>query len=694
MKKFFTFCAAMLVAFAVNATPVVLPATLDVSNVSFRSEGMPDFVIADGQDYAGTYFDMGAHDSSNDTLLYAEWDVTIEPIKYNVAIDVYNTNSWRIQLYLLNQAGDTLKSIRYKGSSGQKGQYAIGTMDMSDLAAGNYKVRAHCAYSHSAMKLKDIILTANYSGVTVDLPGTLLPAYAELSANASITNDAIAFKPATANDEYATWNVSFAQAGDFKAIIDITGSNCHNYSVALLSSDGVTEIDAVAEGSCHEDSGVKELGIITVPAAGNYVVKLTNATQWSNAVLSSITFEISLPFMGIVGEMNGWSATELVPSADKKTASCTIHLDMNNNSGYGFKVIVGNDPHYIKSNPWYSFHRGWTGVANIPVENDQDNAFWLSIDMAGDYIFTWTIANDSLHITFPEPLADGYYLVGKTGWDLDDLSADLLFTVNPLNNAEYLLDITLAAGDQFKVAKVQNNSFLAEGGWFPDGVDNNYVVAATHAGADKTVYFRPNGDGGSGWHYGYIYIDPNPIQVNLVQGWNTICLPYNATIADVQAYTIDEINYNAKVVSISARQEILEAGKSYLVYAAAAGNHEVTLSGGAVNAPIEVNNFVGNLSETPVVLEASSATNAYFILVNNEFHLLSGDGSTANVAQYKAYLRLEKNAITAPALRIVENATNINNIEAVDEAVKFIQNGQLFIKKNGVVYNAVGAVVK
>ena len=79
MRKLFSFFAAMLVAVAANAT-VVLPATLDVSNVSFRSdmEKMPNFVLEEG-DYAGTYFDMGHNDSSNDTLLYAEWDVTIHP---------------------------------------------------------------------------------------------------------------------------------------------------------------------------------------------------------------------------------------------------------------------------------------------------------------------------------------------------------------------------------------------------------------------------------------------------------------------------------------------------------------------------------------------------------------------------------------------------------------------------------------
>lgn len=289
MRKLFSFIAAMLVAVAANAAPVALPAVLDVTNVSFRSEGMPDFVIEEGQDYAGTYFDMGAHDSANDTLLYAEWDVTIEPIKYNIAVDVYNTNSWRVQLYLLNQAGDTVKNLRYKGSSGQKGQFAIGALDLSDLEAGNYKVRAHAATAWSAMKLKDVIFAADYQGVTVDLPGTLLPAYAELSAGATIANNAIAFAPSTANSESAKWNVNFAKAGDFNVTIDFTASNGHTYGVALLSADGASEIGAVAETQAW-DTGVKELGAITVPAAGNYMVKLTNATQWSEALLNSITF--------------------------------------------------------------------------------------------------------------------------------------------------------------------------------------------------------------------------------------------------------------------------------------------------------------------------------------------------------------------------------------------------------------------
>lgn len=386
MRKILTLFAAVLCAAGIVAAPVVLPATLDVSNVSFRSENLPNFVVAEGE-YAGTYFDMGAHDSSNDTLLYAEWDVTIQPMKYNLAVDVYNTNSWTVQIYLLNQAGDTVKALRYKGHSAEKGQFAIGALDLSDLTAGNYKLRARAATAWSAMKLKDIIVEADYKGVAVELPGTLQPAYALLSANASVTNNAIAFKPSTAPDEYATWNVSFAKAGDYNVSIDITASNGHNYGVALLSADGQTSIDAVTEGGQKGDTGVKGLGVIAVPAAGDYKVKLTNATQWSEALLNSITFAPYVPEYYLVGTMNNWAE-----------------------------------------------------------------------------------------------------------------AADYKFAVNPANEAEYMLDVTLAEGDSLKVKS-------DAGVWYP-AQGANYGVDAAHAG-EKTVYFRPDGQGGNDWYYGVIYIAPN-----------------------------------------------------------------------------------------------------------------------------------------------------------------------------------------
>ena len=40
------------------------------------------------------------------------------------------------------------------------------------------------------------------------------------------------------------------------------------------------------------------------------------------------------------------------------------------------------------------------------------------------------------------------------------------------------------------------------------------------------------------------------------------------------------------------------------------------------------------------------------------------------------------------------NATNIQAIDSNNDVVKYIQNGQLFIKRDGVVYDALGRVIK
>ena len=483
-----------------NAEPqpaaVVLPATLDVTNVSFRSEGMPNFVIEEGQDYAGTYFDMGAHDSSNDTALYAEWNVTIQPMKYNIAVDVYNNNSWSVRLYLLNQTGDTVKALYYKGHSGEKGQFAIGSLDLSDLEAGDYKVRARAATGWSEMKLKDVIFTADYQGVNVDLPGTLLPAYAELSAGASIANNAIAFVPSTANNEYAIWNVTFAEAGDYNVTIDMTASNGHTYGVALLSADGESQIGAVAEAQAW-DTGVKELGAITVPAAGSYKVKLTNATQWSEAVLNSITFAAPQP------QGCDWDNIDFLgDGSPEQTFGNQFKICMPE----GMSVVNIQKPGFASESGIYvNFPSAVFGEISLAegqyVIEGAGMLLYLSAftQEYTEVTVNWN-GNDIVFTVYnakggtPEPVANYYVIGSMTGWEV---SEDYILTPNnEAEGQEFMGEFTFAANDAFKVVK--NNKEV----WYPDGIGNDFVISEA---GDYTVYFRPNGDGGEGWHYGYIY---------------------------------------------------------------------------------------------------------------------------------------------------------------------------------------------
>ncbi len=103
----------------------------------------------------------------------------------------------------------------------------------------------------------------------------------------------------------------------------------------------------------------------------------------------------------------------------------------------------------------------------------------------------------------PQPtLADGYYLMGSFNeWTP---AAEYLFAVNPENANEYFLSVTLASGDELKVAQVVNDAPTT---WFPNG-GSNYIVDAAHAG-EKTIYFQTTYNQNWAEFGGYIYIAPN-----------------------------------------------------------------------------------------------------------------------------------------------------------------------------------------
>ena len=217
------------------------------------------------------------------------------------------------------------------------------------------------------------------------------------------------------------------------------------------------------------------------------------------------------PVMQIAGQwdMEGenWIVNNMVLAADSLTATYEVSLEKGD---YEFKLI--KDGKWItKANGGepYGLHRTWPGVAGV-VDEAAEN-LKVTADVAGKYLFTWTFANDSIGITFPnkpEPkLADGYYLVGKfsgvDAWSVEDLSAAKLFAVNPENDKEYQLNITLAVEDSLKVVYVADDVITT---WFPAEGDN-YGVDANHAGA-TTIYFRPDYQGGEDWFAGCLYVVP------------------------------------------------------------------------------------------------------------------------------------------------------------------------------------------
>ncbi len=159
---------------------------------------------------------------------------------------------------------------------------------------------------------------------------------------------------------------------------------------------------------------------------------------------------------------------------------------------------------------WTQVENGWTCTANRVCERNSEHVENETVtavrtETADKAVYTATFENEA----FEEQVKEvdlGYYLIGSmTSWALDTTKK---FEVNPDTAGEYMLQITLAAGAEFKAVKTEGTTILA---WYPDQ-GSNYVVGANQAG-NVTVFFRPDGQGGDGWHYGYLYIATQHVHI-------------------------------------------------------------------------------------------------------------------------------------------------------------------------------------
>ena len=225
-------------------------------------------------------------------------------------------------------------------------------------------------------------------------------------------------------------------------------------------------------------------------------------------------------------------------------------------AGYGYTFTVTPETGYVINS---------VTVNNAAVTPDSDGvctvstvngAQSISVTFKRVYTITWNDENGNLIDTTtvdagavpthadPTKAADEDYTYTFTGWDpapveaVEDATYTAQFTpvakyeagyfiVGTMTNWEfstaYPLDLNegaegveykysgfaFDANDQFKVV------YAAPGGtrtWFPDPGENYTVNTA----GKYDVYFRPNKDGGDGWHYNVIYVTPTVYTIT----WN------------------------------------------------------------------------------------------------------------------------------------------------------------------------------
>ena len=179
-------------------------------------------------------------------------------------------------------------------------------------------------------------------------------------------------------------------------------------------------------------------------------------------------------------------------------------------------------------------------------------------------------------------------------------------------------------------------------------------------------------------------------------GWSTFSSPYPLDLSE--AVTNGTVYFasasNGSTVTLEeAPAQVVPAGEGLMVKGTAGNTFTIQTAGEAGTA------ISDNLLKGQTVTGNVSAANHYvfgYVTENPSTYGFYALTAATEVKAGKAYL--EYPAAMAPSfLRIVEgeqSATGVENIEANEKAVKFIENGQLYILRDGVVYDTVGRVIR
>jgi hypothetical protein len=308
----------------------------------------------------------------------------------------------------------------------------------------------------------------------------------------------------------------------------------------------------------------------------------------------------------------------------------------------------------------------WTGneIHPVPVVTLGGNELISTTDYevtysegctnVGTYNVTITGKNNYTGtIVVPFAINDVFYLVGSmNNWNSTTPDEKYRLTKNTEAEGEYYIKVVeFASSVQFKVASPGRKTEWDGATWYPDGMDNNYVIS--DAGI-YDIYFRPNGDGGSDWHEGYIYAAQSAGDFDVAlapTGYGTYyCEDYAVTLpSGVAAYIVTDATPTYKKIADGDRaMNTIPAGTAVLLYSASKPS-KVTLSLDLTGSTTDDRTFADNLlhgSDVQTTTTGGGEGAKYYKLTYSNDHDRFGwfwgaaDGATFTSPAHKAWLAL------------------------------------------------------
>jgi len=195
--------------------------------------------------------------------------------------------------------------------------------------------------------------------------------------------------------------------------------------------------------------------------------------------------------------------------------------------------------------------------------------------------------------------------------------------------------------------------------------------------------------------------------------FNTLCLPFSlnaselgaSPLAGCQLYSLSDASYDGDKLDLTiAEESTIEAGMPYLIKWNYGTNITsmtftdvtVTASTGSTVTEGDVR-FVGTIGRS----ELPHGDADYLFLGANDNLYYSDDYDDTSMKGFRAYFIVDSEASTdiprhAPARLVIapKMPTAVENVQGEVQSTKVIENGQLYIIKNGVKYNAQGQIIK
>ena len=268
----------------------------------------------------------------------------------------------------------------------------------------------------------------------------------------------------------ATWKINATRSCILAATLNMNAATTtgHQFKVEVLDADG-NSVGETTEPSSKSDAGNIALpGQITIPAAGNYTVKLYNLTAWSSAKIEGVTFA----YYGGAVQNIAIDANTSLNVADAWFSGCT----RDNEKTYIQYPSSGTADAWIKWN----------------IATSETKYYDLTVNVNTTYAHEFGIAiyedeNEEPVASVAEP---GY--TSSTG---DGLALEL-GRINLVGGKNYVVKVTNApSGSQAKVTSVVFVPVVAAATELPNTLAfSNAVLSEKAFIQDGMLYFNTIGD--------------------------------------------------------------------------------------------------------------------------------------------------------------------------------------------------------